>query len=253
MTSTPPAPVRRSLPSPPLRVSLLSAPVSTSSPAPPLSVTPATSVVLASTEMASLPAPPLTTTENVPSAGTVWSPGVALSQSAPLLSPPPAWPWTSRPLATETVTLASAPSRLSVAVSAVRVAEVTAAEAAPGVAARPAAAAASAAIVVVRLMSGPLAWGGHPQPGPRAGEVSARGRETRRSSPRGAAHPRPGDARRSPRPALSRGVGALRLARGRRGPRAGDLRAGAAPPAAGPARGRPRLPVPDAAQHVLQR
>jgi len=47
-------------------------------------------VFFASTVIRSLPSPLLTTTVKVPSAGTVWSLGVALSQSAPLLSPPPA-------------------------------------------------------------------------------------------------------------------------------------------------------------------
>ena len=54
-TSSPLAPTRRSLPSPPLSVSLLSAPVRTSSPAPPLSPTAATSVFFASTVSESLP------------------------------------------------------------------------------------------------------------------------------------------------------------------------------------------------------
>ena len=69
MTSLPFPPTRRSSPSPPLSVSLLSAPVSTSSPPSPFSPELASSVVLASTVIASLPAPPLTITVNVPSAG----------------------------------------------------------------------------------------------------------------------------------------------------------------------------------------
>ena len=88
MTSVPLAPTRRSLPSPPFRVSLVSAPVRTSSPPPPLSVAPAISVFFASTVIESFPSPPLTTTVNVPLAGTVWSPGMLLSQSEPLFSPP---------------------------------------------------------------------------------------------------------------------------------------------------------------------
>jgi hypothetical protein len=43
-----------------------------------------------------------------------WSPGAALSQSEPLLSPPVVWPYTSRP-DTDTVTLSAAPSRFGVA------------------------------------------------------------------------------------------------------------------------------------------
>ena len=65
-----------------------------------------------------------------------------------------------------------------------------------------------------------------------------------------AAPARPRPARRPPRPALPRRVGALRLARGRRGSRPGDLRARARPPAPAPQRGRSRLPPARAAQHL---
>ena len=88
MTSSPFPATRRSLPSPPSSVSLLSAPVRTSSPPSPLSPELASSVFFATTVIASLPAPPLTITVNVPSAGTVWSPSCSLSQSLALLSPP---------------------------------------------------------------------------------------------------------------------------------------------------------------------
>ena len=101
----------------------------------------ASSVFFASTVIESLPSPPLTMTVNVPSAGTVWSPSAALSQSEPLLSPPVVWPCTSRPPDTDTVTLSSAPSRLSVAVAPSIDAELTAASAGTAVAAKPAASA----------------------------------------------------------------------------------------------------------------
>ena len=154
--SAPFAPTRRSLPSPPFSESLLSAPVRTSSPPSPLSFAAAISVFFASTVSESLPSPPLTTTVNVPSAGTVWSPSVALSQSEPLLSPPVVWPCTSRPPDTDTVTLSSAPSRLSVAVVPLIDAELTAASAGTAVAAKLAASAVtSAARIVVRFMSSP--------------------------------------------------------------------------------------------------
>ena len=127
ITSSPLAPTRRSLPSPPVSESLLSAPVRRSSPPSPLSPALASSVDFASIVIESLPSPPLTITVNRVSAGTVWSPSSALSQSEPLLSPPVVWPCTSRPPATDTVTLSSAPSRLSVAVSSSIDAELTAA------------------------------------------------------------------------------------------------------------------------------
>ena len=64
---------------------------------------------------------------------------------------------------------------------------------------------------------------------------------------------RPRTARRPPRPALPRRVGALRFAGGRRGPRPGDVRARALAAATPSQRGRPRLPPARAAQHVPQR
>ena len=150
--------MRRSLPSPPLSVSLLSAPVSTSSPAPPLSCTPATSVFFASTVIASLPLPPFTVTATVPLAGTVCGPGVALSQSVPSDRPPVVCPCTSRPPDTDTVTLLSVLSRFSVAVVPSNEAEVAAASAGPAVAPSAAASAAplSTARMVLRFTSSPL-------------------------------------------------------------------------------------------------
>jgi hypothetical protein len=80
--------------------------------------------------------------------------GVALSQSEPLASPPVVWPWTSRPPDTDTVTLSSAPSRLSVAVAPVIDAEPTAAFAGTAVAAKLAASAVTSATGIVdRLTS----------------------------------------------------------------------------------------------------
>ena len=67
---------------------------------------------------------------------------------------------------------------------------------------------------------------------------------------RNGAPTRPRQARRPPRPALPRRVGADRLAGGRRGPRPGDVRARALAPALPAQRGRPRLPAARAAQHV---
>ena len=156
ITSSPFPATRRSLPSPPVSVSLLSGPVSRSSPPSPLSPELASSVLLATTVIESLPSPPLTIAVNVPSAGTVWSPAAALFQSEPLLSPPVVWPCTSRPPTTDTVTLSSAPSRLSVAVKSLIDAELTAASAGTAVAARLAASAApSAAKILLRFMLGP--------------------------------------------------------------------------------------------------
>ena len=103
----------------------------------------------ASTVIESLPSPPLTTTVNVPLAGTVWSPAVALSQSEPLLSPPVVWPCTSRPPDTDTVTLSSAPSRFRVAVVPLIDAELTAASAGTAVAAKLAASAVASAARIV--------------------------------------------------------------------------------------------------------
>src|SRR5436305_1093180 len=157
MTSPPFAPTRRSLPGPPSSESPVSEPVSTSSPEPPLSPAVVISVLFASTASESFPSPPLTTTPNVPLAGTVWSPGVALSQSEPLLIPPLVWPCTSRPPDTDTVTLSSAASRFSVANPPAIDAELTAACAGTAVAAKLAATAApSAARIVLGLISSPL-------------------------------------------------------------------------------------------------
>src|SRR3954470_13921060 len=159
-TSSPAAPMMRSLPSPPLSVSLLSAPVRRSSPGPPSSPTAATSSLCASTVSESLPSPPLTTTVNVPSAGTVCSPSVALSQSVEPLRPPPDWLCTSTPpnADTDTITSSSAPSRLSVAVVPTTDAELTAAAAGTAVAPKvTAAVTASAARIIDRFTSGPLA------------------------------------------------------------------------------------------------
>src|SRR5437763_8585343 len=114
--SVPFAPTRRSLPSPPSRKSLVSAPVRTSSPPSPNSLASAISLFFASTVRESLPSLPLTTTVNVPLAGTVWSPAVSLSQSDALLRPPPVAVCTSRPLDTEKVSVSLAPSRVRVAV-----------------------------------------------------------------------------------------------------------------------------------------
>ena len=156
ITSSPLPATRRSLPSPPVSVSLLSGPLTRSSPPSPLSPELASSVFLATTAIESLPSPPLTITVNVPFAGTVWSPFVPLSQSAPLFRPPVVWPCTSTPPTTDTVTLSSAPSRLSVAVSPSIDAELTAASAGAAVAAKLAASAvASAAKIVMRFTSGP--------------------------------------------------------------------------------------------------
>src|SRR5215211_1575688 len=153
ITSSPLPATSRSLPSPPVRVSLLSGPVITSSPASPLSPELASWAAVATTVSESFPPPPLTMTVCTPSAATVWLFGVALSQSAPLASPPVAWPCTSRPPDTDTVTLSLASSRLSVAVRSLIDAEVTAASAGTAVAAKLAASvAASTASVFFRLM-----------------------------------------------------------------------------------------------------
>src|SRR3954451_18553615 len=64
------------------------------------------------------------------------------------------------------------------------------------------------------------------------------------------AHARPCPAWRPPRPALPGRLGALRLARGGRGPRPRDLRAPARAAAPASQRGRPRLPPARAAQHL---
>ena len=156
ITSLPFPATRRSLPSPPVSVSLLSGPVTTSSPPSPFSPELASSVVFASTVIESLPSPPLTITVNRPSAAAVWSPSSVLSQSEPLFSPLGGWLCTSRPPATDTVTLSSAPSRLSVAVVSSSDAELTAASAGMAVAAKLAASAAlRAAKILMRFMVGP--------------------------------------------------------------------------------------------------
>ena len=122
------------------------------------------------------------TTVNVPSAGTVWSPAVPLSQSEPLLSPPVVWPCTSRPPDTDTVTLSSAPSRLSVAVFPVIDAEATAALAGEAAAARLAAnAAPSAARIPMRFMLGPPDLGLPSTSRTPGGRVSARRRVAQRA------------------------------------------------------------------------
>src|SRR5215207_108273 len=186
ITSSPLPATKRSLPSPPVSVSLLSGPLSTSSPPSPPSPELASSVLLATTVIESLPSPPLTIAVNVPLAGTVWSPAAALFQSEPLLSPPVVWPCTSRPPDTDTVTLSSAPSRLSVAVSSLIDAEPTAAWAGAALAARLAASAApSAAKILMRFMLGPPDRGCHPiedpwRPGLLPTEFSRRERVDRR-------------------------------------------------------------------------
>jgi hypothetical protein len=159
MTSSPFPATKRSLPSPPLSVSLLSGPLTTSSPPSPLSPELASSVFFASTVIASLPSPPLTITVRVPSAGTVWSPSSSLSQSEPLFSPPVVWPCTSRPPTTDTVTLSSAPSRLSVAVRSLTDAELTAAWAGTAVAAKVAASAVASAARMVGLFMSVASFG----------------------------------------------------------------------------------------------
>src|SRR3954454_6438110 len=68
-----------------------------------------------------------------------------------------------------------------------------------------------------------------------------------------AAAARPAPARRPPRPALPRRLGALRLPRGRRGPRPGHLRPRARAAAVPAPRGRPRVPAPRAPEHVPER
>src|SRR4029079_12300315 len=92
---------------------------------------------------------------NVPLAGTVWSPGSALSQSDALFSPPPVAVCTTRPLDTETVSLSLAASRLSVAIVPLIDAELAAALAGVAFAANAATAAAEATRVDggVRLVS----------------------------------------------------------------------------------------------------
>src|SRR3954452_6496408 len=162
--STPLPPTRRSLPSPPLTVSFVSAAVRRSSPASPLIVVAAMAVVLASTVTMSFPAPAFTAMVKVPLAATVWSPGVAVSQSTLGAALPAAY--TTRLFATEIVSLSSAPSRLSVAVVWLIVAEVTAAPAGTALNAKPAASAvASATAIPVRLMFEPfcLEWSSPPR------------------------------------------------------------------------------------------
>ena len=75
------------------------------------------------------------------------------------------------------------------------------------------------------------------------------------SAPRGspgrqAAHARPQSSARSHRPAIPRGVGAVRIATGRRGSRAGDIRERAQATPAAPRRQRNRLPPASLAKHA---